>query len=167
MNGSPIDPERLGALLDGRLTGRERAELLARVAASDEGMEVFADALAVTDELEGEDRRAAEAAADPRVLPFRSPVRRPAWRPGPRLALAASLAAVAVGVAAWGIGRRGAVSDDPGRYAALLARPGLPAGWDAAPWTAARAAGEALAPRARAVRVGARITDLETAAAAR
>ena len=170
MNGSPIDPERLGALLDGRLTGRERAELLARLAASDEGLEVFADALAVADALEGEDRRAAEAAGaaeDPHVIPFRRPVRRAAWRPGPRLALAASVAAVAVGAAAWGLAGGGSGGDDPGRFAALLARPGLPAGWEAAPWTAARAAGETLDPRARAVRVGARITDLEAAAAAR
>jgi len=167
LNGSPIDPERLGALLDGRLTGRERAELLARLAASDEGVEVFADALAVQGELEDEDRRAAGAADDPRVLPFRRPARGAPWRPGPRLALAASVAAVAVGMAAWGLARRGAGDDDPGRYAALLARPGLPAGWDAAPWTAARAAGETLDPRARAVRVGARITDLEAAAATR
>lgn len=167
VNGSPIDPERLGALLDGRVTGRERAELLARLAASGEDLEDFADALAVTDELEAEDRLAAEAADDPRVLAFRAPVRRAAWRPGPRLALAASLAAVAVGMTAWGVTRGGAGSDDPGRYAALLARPGLPAGWNATPWTAARAPDEALDPRARAVRIGARITDLEAAAAAR
>ena len=166
MNGSPIDPERLAALLDGRVTGRERAELLARLAADGEALEAYADALAVTDELEREDEAAGAEAEGARVLPFR-PARRQAWRPGPRLALAASLAAVAVGVTAWGLVRGRGGDDDPGRYAALLGRPGLPAGWDAAPWTAARAPDETLDPRARAVRVGARITDLEAAAAAR
>jgi hypothetical protein len=166
LNGSPIDPERLGALLDGRVKGRERDELLARLAASDEGLEAFADALAVHDELRDEDARAAEAADDPRVVPFRRPVRRAAWGRGPRLALAAALAAAALGIATWGLDRGRGGADDPGRYAALLGAPGLPAGWEASPWTAARAAGETLDPRARAVRVGARITDLEAAAAA-
>jgi len=167
LNGSPIDPERLGALLDGRLTERQRDELLARLAASDEGVEVFADALAVTDELEREDRLAGGAAAEAGVIPFRRPARRAAWLSGPRLALAASLAAVAVGVTAWGLGRGGeGAADDPGRYAALLARPGIPAGWNASPWSAARAAGETMDPRARAVRIGARITELEAASAA-
>jgi hypothetical protein len=168
LDGSSTDPERLGALIDGRLAPRERRELLARLGASDEGLEVFADALAVTDELEREDRLAAgEPAADEaRVIPFRRPARRVGWLSGPRLALAASLAAVAVGVTAWGLGRGRGVEDDPGRYAALLARPGLPAGWNGTPWTAARAAGETMEPRARAVRIGARLTDLEAAAAA-
>lgn len=169
MNGSPIDPERLGALREGRVQGREADELLARLAADPGALEDYADALAVADELEAEDRRAAEEAGDAgdvRVLPFRAPVRRAGWRAGPRLALAASLA-VLLGVSTWGLTRGRAESGDPGRYAALLARPGVPAGWDAAPWTAARAPGEALDPRARAVRIGARITDLEAASAAR
>jgi len=166
LNGSPIDPERLGALLDGRLTERQRDELLARLAASDEGVEVFADALAVTDELEREDRAAAGATGEAPVIPFRRPAPRAAWPVGPRLALAASLAAVAVGVTALALARGRGADDDPGRYAALLARPGLPAGWNGAPWTAARAAGETMQPRARAVRIGARLTDLEAAATA-
>ena len=165
MNGSPIDPERLGALREGRVQGREADELVARLAADPGALEDYADALAVAEELEEEDRRAAGTRRTPRVLPFRAPVRRAGWRPGPRLALAASLA-VALGVAGWGLTRGRAGDDDPGRYAALLERPGVPAGWDAAPWTAARAPGETLDPRARAVRIGARITDLEAAAAA-
>lgn len=191
LNGSQIDPERLGALLDRRLTGRERAELLAQLAAG-EGLEVFADALAVTDELEREDAQRIDAARpvdasvatpedarvipvatapamaeEARVIPFRAPERRRAWLAGPRLALAATVAAVAIGVTAWGLSRRGADSDDPGRYAAILARPGLPAGWDAAPWTAVRAPDATLDPRTRAVRLGARLTDLQAAVEAR
>lgn len=199
LNGSQIDPERLGALLEGQVTGRERAELLARMAAHDESLEIFADALAVTDELEREDAQRIDAehpvnasaetseqasavapeevraipvatapamAEDARVIPFRAPERRRAWLAGPRLALAATVAAVAIGVTAWGLSRRGADSGDPGRYAASLARPGLPAGWDAAPWTAVRAPDATLDPRTRAVRLGARLTDLQAAAEA-
>jgi len=76
------------------------------------------------------------------------------------------LATVALGVGGWWA-RGPAGAGDPGRYAALLGARGIPAGWDASPWTATRAADAPLAPRARAVRVGARITDLEAAAAAR
>jgi hypothetical protein len=178
VNGSPIDPERLGALLEGRLTERERGELLAQLAASGEALEDYADAVAVTDELEREDAAAARAddrvradgpaeADAPRVIPLRPSTRRAGWRARPWLAAAASVAAVALGMAGWELARgRAAGEDDPGRYAALLARPGLPAGWDAAPWTAARSPDETLDPHARAVRVGARITDLEAAAAA-
>jgi hypothetical protein len=164
VTGAPIDPERLGALREARVQGREHDELMARLAADPDALEDYADALAVADELEAEDRRAAEV-EEAGVLPFRAPVRRAVWRPGPRLALAASLV-VTLGVAGWGLTRGRAGDDDPGRYAALLSRPVVPAGWDAAPWTAARAPGETLDPRARAVRIGARITDLEAAAAA-
>jgi hypothetical protein len=164
VNGPPIDPERLAALLDGRLAGRERDEALARLAAlDDEALGAYADAAAVTRELEAED--AAQGVADAKVLSFRAPRR--ARRPGaPVLALAATLAAVALGVGTWAA-RGGRDADDPGRYAALRGGTGVPAGWDAAPWTAVRAADAPLDPRVRAVRVGARLTDLQAAAAAR
>ena len=163
MNRPPMDPERLAALLDGRLEGGARDDAMAQLAAADDdALGAWADAVAVQRELEAEDAAAAPAASAAKVLPFR---RR--WMPrGPLLALAAVLAAVAVGVGGWWT-RGPAGAGDPGRYAALLRQPGLPAGWDAAPWTATRAVDGPLAPRARAVRIGARITDLEAAAAAR
>jgi hypothetical protein len=165
----PIDPERLGALLEGGVTPRERAALLRRLAASPEELEAYADALAVIGELEAGERPAPAAEADAadagtRVLSLEARRRR-WWGPRARLALAASLAAAAIGAAAWGVGRGRDEGADPGRYAALLAHPGLPAGWEAEPWTAARTPGETLGPHARAVRIGARITALEAAAA--
>ncbi|HEX6372321.1 MAG TPA: hypothetical protein VF006_25605 [Longimicrobium sp.] len=172
MNDPHIDQERLGALLEGNMPPRERAALLARLAASEAELEAYADALAVTDELEAEDGLAdaadealEEADGGARVIPLRAPRRR-GWGAGPRLALAASLAAVAIGAAAWGLGRGTGQPADPGRFAALLGRPGIPAGWNATPWTASRTPDETLDPHARAVRIGARITDLEAAAAA-
>jgi hypothetical protein len=178
VNEPHVDPERLGALMEGTLPPRERAALLRGLAASPEALEAYADALAVAGELEGQDRAAPGDAATSAtsantaeatdngtpVIPFR-PRRAGGWAPRARLALAASVAAVAIGAAAWGLSRR-PDDADPGRYAALLSRPGLPAGWNAEPWTAARAPDETLDPRARAVRVGARITALESASAA-
>jgi hypothetical protein len=164
VNEPPIDLERLGALMEGTVHPRERAALLARLAASEAELESYADALALRDELAAEDG-AAPAPAETPVLPLRTRRTR-GWGGPARLALAASVAAVAIGGAVWGLSK-GAGDDDPGRYAALLGRPGLPAGWNAEPWTASRTPDEVLDPHARAVRIGARITALETAAAAR
>ncbi|HYR07984.1 MAG TPA: hypothetical protein VEQ60_09455, partial [Longimicrobium sp.] len=173
VNEPRMDPERLGALMEGTVHPRERSALLRGLAASPEELAAYADALAVTDELEAENRAAADTgdpadltdAADAGVIPLR-PRRAGGWAPRARLALAASVAAVSIGAAAWGLSRRGDDADDPGRYAALLARPGVPAAWNGEPWTAARTPDEVLDPHARAVRIGARITALEAAAAA-
>jgi hypothetical protein len=146
------------------MSPRERAALLARFAASEGELEAYADALAVTDELEAGERAAAEDGA--RIIPLASARRRAGWGARARLALAASVTAVAIGAAAWGVARGRGEAADPGRFAALLGTPGLPAGWRAEPWTAVRAPDEVLDRRARAVRAGARITDLEAAAAA-
>lgn len=53
------DPNRMGALLEGRLRGKDRDEALAEIAASDEAVEVFADAAVILHEHELEDRAAA------------------------------------------------------------------------------------------------------------
>jgi len=47
-----LDPERLAALIDGRLSSRERAKALASLAADGDTAEAFADAAAVVNELE-------------------------------------------------------------------------------------------------------------------
>ena len=44
------DPERIAALVDSRLRGRERAEALARLAASEDGVEVLAETTAVQEQ---------------------------------------------------------------------------------------------------------------------
>jgi hypothetical protein len=49
-----VDPGRVGALLDGRLTGSEREAALVEIAASDDDATVFADTAAVLREAEEE-----------------------------------------------------------------------------------------------------------------
>lgn len=156
-----VDPERLAALLDGRLDERERAEVLARLAASEEDFEAYVDAIAVTRELEAGDE--AEG-----VTPLRPPGRRWWQRPGGHwLAIAAVLAGIALAPWLW---TRASGPDlrDPGRYVALLEAEGagLPAGWDRTPWAVTRGPGDPLTPEARAVRLGVRLTELELAARA-
>lgn len=51
-----VDPERVGALLDGRLTGPEREAALVETAASDDDATVFADTAAVLREAEETER---------------------------------------------------------------------------------------------------------------
>lgn len=49
-----VDPERVGALLDGELTGPRREAALGEIAASDDDARVFADTAAVLRETEEE-----------------------------------------------------------------------------------------------------------------
>jgi hypothetical protein len=167
--------ERLAALLDGRLDAHRRDELLTELAASEDDFDAYADAVAITAELEG---AAAEAPpvravsdasptqavpdappihADPGVTPIdAAPSRRrgiaPRW-----LALAAVLAGVAL--APWLLTR---FAGERGGLVAVEAR-ALPAGWDASPWGVTRGAGDGLTDDARAVRLGARLVDVELA----
>lgn len=159
MKEFPVDPERLAALLDGRLDERQRAEVLERLASSDEAFEAYADAVAATRELEASDE--AEG-----VTPL-APRRGRRWwrRPGGHwLAIAATVAGVTVSTVLW-TRLRAPDLDDPGRFAMLLEAEGagLPAAWDARPWSVTRGPGDPLTPEARAVRLGVRLTDLEVA----
>ncbi|HEX2188799.1 MAG TPA: zf-HC2 domain-containing protein [Longimicrobiaceae bacterium] len=166
-----VDAERLAALLDGRLGERERAEVLAHLAASDDDFGAFVDALEVTRELEAEDAAAPAdgSGGDGGVTPLRPRTARRWWgRPGGHwLALAAGIVGVALLPVLW-MQTRGPEVDDPGRFAALLhdRGAGLPAGWDRSPWGTTRGPGDPLTPEARAVRVGARLTELEVAVSA-
>lgn len=159
------DQERIAALLDGRLGARERDELLARLAESDDDLALLADAAAVSGELEEEGAGTEPARADgdevAGVVPLHT--RR---RPWARRALA--VAAVAAGLAVvpllW-MQRGGRGADADATPVVLLAADGagLPAGWEARPWGTTRGAGDPLTEPARAVRVGALLTDLELA----
>jgi hypothetical protein len=82
-------------------------------------------------------------------------------------AAAAGIAAIAVG--SWLFARLRELGSDPADGGKLLASAGvrLPPGWDGQPWTATRGATEPLSADARAARLGARLTDLEVAVAAR
>jgi hypothetical protein len=150
-----IDAERLAALLDGRLDDRARAELLARLAESEEDFEAFVDAAAVQRELE--ERGGTPTPAVP--LRERWFLRRGRW-----LAVAAAVVGVALVPLVW-IRFRTPGVDDPGRFVAALEaeNAGLPAAWDGRPWSTTRSTDDAVTPAGLAARVGARIVDLELA----
>lgn len=138
----PLDAQQLASLLDGRLDPHSRVEVLALLTASDSDREAFADAAAVLREIEE---------SKPAIVRKR-PLVPLVWL------TAAAIAAIAIPAL---IARRSAPpTDDAGRLA-LSAR--IPAGWDASPWSSVRGGDAALSPASRAVRIGARITDLETA----
>ncbi len=153
MTEPALDAERLAALLDGKLDQHERAELLARLASSEEeeASEAYFDAVAALGELEG-------GSAAPRRWPAKQ------W-----LAIAATLAGIALAPLLWRLARPPApASADPRRFVALLAAraDGLPAGWEGRPWSSVRGGAEPLSDPAASARLGARLVDLDLAIAA-
>jgi hypothetical protein len=178
MSDSGADAEKLAALIDGRLDERERSQLLAQLALSDEDLEILAEAAAVTREMEEEEDRDAgtlplmgvtlprSAAPEPlspppEVTPLRPRAsHRTRW--GRLLPLAAVLAGIALAPVLWKLTHTG--GDDATAPAALLASArGLPPGWAGTPWEATRSGSAVATPRGRAVRVGARLVDLRLA----
>ncbi len=166
------DDERLSALLDKRLTGRQRDELLAHLAADDEDYQVFVDTADILREAEEED-----APGKARDQP-REGARPPAWAGAAlhrwtygaprRIAIAAAVAGLVVLGALSLLGRAAAVGH-PVRLAARLehADQGLPERWiEQRPWSSAR--GKAAGRRdVRAAQAGALLVDLSVAVAAR
>jgi hypothetical protein len=166
--------ERLAALLDGRLDAHQRDELLTELAASEDDFGAYADAVAITAELEGAApevtpinavREVTPISAEPEVTPTEvapgvtpihaAPSRRrglaPRW-----LAIAAVLGGIALAPWLWT-----RFAADRGLIA--VEADALPAGWDASPWGATRGPGDPLTAEARAVRLGARLVDVELA----
>lgn len=167
--------ERLAALLDGRLDAHRRDELLTELAASEDDFDAYADAVAITAELEGAAPEVKPIRTGPEVTPIQAepevtqtrvtaevmpidaaPSRRrglaPRW-----MAIAAVLAGIALAPWLWtryagGRGDLVAVEADA-----------LPPGWNASPWGVTRGANDGLTPEARAVRLGARLVDVELA----
>jgi hypothetical protein len=171
------DDERLSALLDGRLDGRSREELLAHLSASEEDRHVFADTAAILRELEEEEAAATVAAAPEAgsvvesaegVIPLRSPARARGWRaPARRGALAAVLAGLAF-VAVLASRARASAAADPVRLAALLDG-GIPEKWQPArvPDRGDGPAAETGDQAAEAAHAGALLVDLAVAVEAR
>jgi hypothetical protein len=150
-----VDPERLAALLDGRVSDAERAELMARLSSSPEMLAVLADAAAAQGELGSASDEEGRAPVARRRFRFLSPAAI-GW-----LAAAAVVAAVAVPLL-----RRGeSFGQDPTAYARLLSSydQGLPTGWDVRPWGVTRSSNQAVTAEGRSWRLGARLTDLELA----
>jgi hypothetical protein len=145
-NLPPIDPERLAALIDGRLSDTDAAAVRAQLALTDdETLASFADAMAVSTEL-----NPPSASSD--ATPIGGHKR---WRwfiPTVVLAAATLMAVVLV--------RPGRLT---GSYlpAELVAAVPVAGSAPAAVWGATRGASPTMSPRARAVRVGARLADFE------
>jgi anti-sigma-K factor RskA len=144
VNDPLTEDERLAAYADGRLSERERAEMLTSLTADDDAYEVFAGLAAILLEAEAEDA-VADAAADGVIAleewarPQRDrPRHGEAGRGAPRrasirkwMALAAVLAGVAL-VPGPALRGRMSPTGDPVRLAARLEQgsEGLPAGWN-------------------------------------
>lgn len=189
------EPERLAALLDGRLGEAERDALLAQLAVDDDDLALFAEAAAIQRELEEADAAAipriepeetgdeAENEDVPGVLPLRRPAARPVRRVDRRwLAAAAVLAGVTLLPLTWRASQGGSAVREPSQAVAMLENParGLPVGWmDQPGWSGTRGGGgpriepgadpalELRAEQIAAVRFGAQIVELELAVHAR
>lgn len=155
-----ITPERLAALLDGRLDERERAEVLRALDADPELRAAYADAAAIEGELAA---AGASAGAGADVRAFRHEAAPGRWRSGRVMLLAAGLAGVAF--LPWAVARSRGGAVEPYALVRQLdveRRVGLPA----EPWAVTRGSGVVMSERGRAVRLGARLVDLELAIAA-
>ncbi|CAN5213193.1 hypothetical protein BH09GEM1_BH09GEM1_14280 [soil metagenome] len=155
MPDSPhIEPERLAALLDGRLADADAALVRAELAqADDDSIAAYADAVALI---------TADASL-PKVIPIASAQK-------PRRWITPSLAAAAVLVVAVLLARRPPSSGShdvegyrPSALAAALAPSAVAP--DDPGWSATRGGGQGVSERGRSVRIGALLTDLEIAAA--
>ena len=156
------DDERLSALLEGRVEGRQRDDLLAHLSAADDDYEVFTDTAAVLRALEDEDARVRRPARTPSMA-------RGGWR-APSLRTAVAVTGTMVLLLALGLALQGRATAARGPLQlALLADPDTQGLGDLAPWTPRspmRGAGGRAARDARAVRAGAMLLDLAVAARA-
>lgn len=143
----PIDPDRLAALIDGRLSDSEAAAVRRQLANADEvTLAAFADAVAVSRELTAE--------SEPAVVAIESKPKRAKHRWV--IPAAAAAAAAIVAVMAWGPTRR---AYPPAAYAEVL--PTTVKQSDGPVWGRTRGTGDGLTVRARAARIGAVLVDLE------
>jgi hypothetical protein len=154
--GKPLDPERLAALIDGRLSEAERSELLASINESDEAFDILVEASAI-----------APAAVAPLQLertdaPTQSSTAAKPRRTSRWLAVAAGIAGIALVPWGWNAIQGGRAAD-LSRFASALAP--MPQQFETAissrPWSDNR--GPSLRAGARAARVGVYVTDIELA----
>lgn len=151
------DPERLALLMEGRLPRGEREALLARIATSPDDLAMLADAAVAA-------RDSAAPKLDANALARRQVGR---W-----LVLAAAVATIVIIPTYLLQSSRtrslpGSETDPIARYVTLLDdRGGIPVGFDLAPWGTTRSISESIPASQTPWRLGARLVDLEVAAAA-
>jgi hypothetical protein len=150
------DDERLSALLEGRVEGRQREDMLAHLAAADEDYEVFTDTAAVLRALEEEDARARRGPVPPSM-------RKRGWVRTAAYAVSAVVVLLAI---SWALRERGGSAGASPLQLAMRADPdaaGLRTGW-AIPAPSDPPRGEdRAATNALAVRAGAMLVDLSVA----
>ncbi|MEO7963154.1 MAG: hypothetical protein ABIT38_04500 [Gemmatimonadaceae bacterium] len=153
-----FEPEKLAALLEGRLNDREREELLSHVAASDDMREVLGFA---AEALEEEERVASNVASRDVVELPRGDVRKPStnWR----WMAAASIVLLAVGALAVRLRARDASHNESPVLALAEPTAGIPLGARDFPWQSTRGTGGSLSDEVRSARVGVLLSDLELA----
>ncbi len=164
--GVVIDAERMALLLDGRLDDRARDALLAELEASPASLEVYADALAAlgdTGDLDAAATDSTGSTSGTTVTPISRAESNPRrLGPGGWLATAAIVVIMVGGTFAWQARRTTGLSSPQQMVAALSSptRTALDTGMDSG-WTRMRGAADLLSPRARGVRVGMRLAELE------
>lgn len=151
-----LDPERLAALLDGRLSNAEAAVVRAQLAsADDDTLAVYADVVAIVSEMER------HQGAPPLVVPIDT-ARRSRWLRFPLALIAASVLGIVVLKGYTGRQARLAESG-PFQYAAAL--PATIVAPTAPAWSVTRGAEQAVSENGRSVRLGALVTDMDLALA--
>ncbi len=175
VNDRTRDAERLASLIDGRLEEPARSELLAQLASSDDDLDVFADALAALGEAGVDTAAVVPATTELKPAPLRvqSAPRRTYRSVSPRrwgliAAIAAGLLFAPLLLIQLRHPSHPSRGDSDTVSALVRTLPaGLPAGWDDHPWRATRGESAPLTDEARAVKLGARLTDLALAVHAR
>lgn len=155
-----IAPERIAALIDGRLDNAGRAALLAELDASPGALEAYSDALAVLRDLESGER-ASPTPATAAIDLDRARDARP-WRLAGWVGLAAAATLVVTVTIRSRVGGIERFPDTGSMLALVSTSAGVstPA-FDTPPWNERRGAANDLAAVSRGVRIGARIADLE------
>jgi hypothetical protein len=153
--GPRLDPELLGALLDGRLSGKARDTALAQLALSPDDIELAADVVAVDDELRerrDDPDRSSGAARSRRFM------RRVQW--------AAIAALLVCAVALPLLLRRPDNAGDAGAAVALLGDTtlALPSDWEELGRAALRGGTVMPTAESRSIELGTLLTDLDVAA---
>jgi hypothetical protein len=169
-----LDPEVLAALLDGRLSGKEREEVLTRLARSPEDFDAFAEAAAtVRDVADVTPLTILKPEPEPEPKPKPSPGPNPQWWSAK---IWLPIAAVLVGAILLRPSMRSGGESTIALLAGptLVARPGdsslasaLGADWEQPGWSVSRGGESALVVRQREFRVGVRLADVEASFDAR